>query len=187
MIASFFINNHDFSAIKKAKKIWDAIHYSLAMIRCNYSCQNSILFFDKLVSKETLTERVNIKFTREWNKRQRCFIGTEIIILTVRVARRACTLFFRSMVPSDASGFLHEWNEREKWRERENKKGRWKMRHDENGERSEQCRTRDSGGDNCYRFLSRVCKPVAKYVSTNVSCCLRPFQLNGSIKRCYGL
>lgn len=93
MIASFFINNHDFSAIKKAKKILDAIHYSLAMIRCNYSCQNSIFFFDKLVSKETLTERVNIKFTREWNKRQRCFIGTEIIILTVRVARRACTLF----------------------------------------------------------------------------------------------
>lgn len=55
-----------------------------------------------------------------------------------------------------------------------------KMRHNENGERSEQCRTRDSGGDNCYRFLSCVCKPVAKCVSTNVSCCLRPFQLNGS-------
>lgn len=68
----------------------------------------------------------------------------------------------------------------ERKKEQKKKTAGEKMRHNENSERSEQCRTRDSDGDNCYRFLSCVCKPVAKCVSTNVSCCLRPFQLNGS-------
>lgn len=89
--------------------------------------------------------------------------------------------FFRSMVLSGCIGIFARMKRKgEMERKKEQKTAGEKMRYNENGERSEQCRTRDSGGDNCYRFLSRVCKPVAKCVSTNVSCCLRPFQLNGS-------
>lgn len=122
-----------------------------------------------------------------------CIVGTEIIIIpTVSGVSQTC-FFFRSVASPRCIGKIFFVNKTEE-RKRKKQEETWggggrseKMRYNENGRTvGTMCRAREIEMTVIVIGFSLgvfSCVQAWQNVSTNVSCCLRPFQLNGSTKR----